>query len=450
MSPTGTEIGPVGSDAGRSVPGSVPSSWDDPGVTAPTRDRGTERVAGGGTATVASSSRGAEGRVATVQRQARHTLVLAAAFAVGAAVAAAVPHDTGVWLPLHLFLAGTLLLAVSGASQLFAVTWSAGPAPPDPLAAAQRWLLAAGAVAVVAGRELETARAVPAVGGGAVLGALVLLAGMLRYEVAGGVQRRFVPALRWYLTALAAGAAGVGIGVARVAGGGDGLADRLRAAHVTLNLLGLVGLVVAGTLPFFTATEARVKMSRRSGAGPQAVLLAGLVTALGLAVAGFLGGRPAVGAAGLGAYALGVAALLALLPPMGRKQFRWAGPRLVQLLAGLGWWVAAVVAAAVRAGGGDPPFSTTVIGVLVVGGYAQVLAAALAYLGPVLRGGGHQRLTAGFRVTRDWPGLAAGNVASVAIALGAPTVAGAAVAVWVAGAVTRGLLLARPGLSTPG
>lgn len=397
-----------------------------------------------GDAGAAAAPRGAEGRVAAVQRQARRTLVLAVLFAVAAGPAAVAPHDTDAWLPLHLFLAGALILAISGAGQLFAVTWSAGPAPSDALAAVQRWSVAGGVATLVLGRELDLPSGVAAAGGGAVVAALVLLGALLVWEVRGGVQRRFVPALRWYVTALVAGAAGAAVGIARVSGLGDGVADRLRAAHLALNLLGLVGLVVAGTLPFFTATEARMKMSPRSGAGPQLALLGGLAGALGLAVGGFVSAHPTVGGAGLGLYAVGVVALLEVLPPLGRKQFRWAGPRLVQLLVGIGWWVAAVAAAALRATGGDAPFSPTVVGVLVVGGYAQILAAALAYLGPVLRGGGHQRLAAGFRLTRDWPGVVAANAAAVAIALGAPAVAGAAVAVWLAGVVARGGLLARP------
>jgi hypothetical protein len=50
---------------------------------------------------------------------------MALLFAVSAGVATVVPHRTGAWLPLHLFLVGALLLAISGTTRLFAVTWSA-------------------------------------------------------------------------------------------------------------------------------------------------------------------------------------------------------------------------------------------------------------------------------------------------------------------------------------
>jgi hypothetical protein len=82
-------------------------------------------------------------------------------------------------------------------------------------------------------------------------------------------------------------------------------------------------------------------------------------------------------------------------------------------------------------------FTSTVVGVLVVGGYAQILGAAVAYLGPVLRAGGHQQLTAGFLTTRSWLALGAANVAAIALVLGAPEVVGAAIFVWVVDTAAR-------------
>ncbi len=385
-----------------------------------------------------------EQRVAIVQAQARRALWLAVAFVVSATVAAATGAGDGSWLTLHLFLAGALLSAISGAAQLFAVTWAAGPAPSDRSALAQRVLLAAGVVALTVGRELHWPVAVPAAGGASVFSSMALLAWLLAREVRGGIQRRFDPALRWYLAALAAGMAGIALGVVRVMGGGQGLSERLRSAHLLLNLLGLVGLAIAGTLPFFTATEARVKMSPRATPRRQAALLATMGGFLVIAAAGLLGGHDASAAAGLGGYAAGLVATVAVLPAVRRKQIRWAGARLVHLAAGITWWLGAVCAAALRVARGDAPFSSTVVGVLVVGGFAQILVAALAYLGPVLRGGGHRRLSDGFALTRSWPGLAAANVAAAGVALGATAVAGAAGAVWIVDALARVGLLARP------
>jgi hypothetical protein len=76
--------------------------------------------------------------------------------------------------------------------------------------------------------------------------------------------------------------------------------------------------------------------------------------------------------------------------------------------------------------------------VLVVAGYGQILWGSLAYLLPMLRGGGHRRLGEGFAVTRSWIGLGAVNVAGACLAAGLPdAIAGAAIAVWALDAAWR-------------
>jgi hypothetical protein len=62
---------------------------------------------------------------------------------------------------------------------------------------------------------------------------------------------------------------------------------------------------------------------------------------------------------------------------------------------------------------------------------------SLAYLLPMLRGGGHERLGQGFATTRSWVGLGAANVAGLALAVAAPRVAAAAMAVWFVDAAGR-------------
>ncbi len=397
-----------------------------------------------------SAPRGSAGRVAIVQRQARFTLGLAGGFAVAATVALVVPHRTGDWLSLHLFLVGALLLAISAATQLFAVTWAAGTPPSDRVAAIQRWLLAAGVALLAIARELRWPSGFVAAGGALVIAALVVLGVSLQRTVSGGVQRRFDVARRWYLIALAAGLGGCALGIAMATGLDAPMYGRVRAAHLALNLLGLVGLVIAGTLPFFTATQARVKMSPRVSGRAQSLVLTWFVGALSATTVGFLAARPVVAAVGLSAYAVGVLGLVALLPTIRAKQSQWAGPRLVQLGAGVAWWVGATIMAAWHAGHGTDAFTATVVGVLVVGGYAQILAAAVAYLGPVLRAGGHQQLAAGFRTTRSWLALGAANVAAIALVLGASEVAAAAILIWLIDTVARAALLVRGARRTHG
>jgi hypothetical protein len=70
--------------------------------------------------------------------------------------------------------------------------------------------------------------------------------------------------------------------------------------------------------------------------------------------------------------------------------------------------------------------------VLVVAGYAQILWGSLAYLLPMLRGGGHEHLSEGFATTRSWLGLAAANAAGLTAALALPAATtAAAVTVWI-------------------
>jgi hypothetical protein len=61
----------------------------------------------------------------------------------------------------------------------------------------------------------------------------------------------------------------------------------------------------------------------------------------------------------------------------------------------------------------------------------------------VLRGGGHRALTAGFALTRSWPGLVAANVAAVALAAGLGLLAGAAIGVWLLDSAVRAVVLVR-------
>jgi nitrite reductase (NO-forming) len=267
---------------------------------------------------------------------------------------------------------------------------------------------------------------------------LALLAGLLVFEVRHGRVRRFDAALHYYLAALVAGVGGTILGAAMIGGHGD-----LRDAHVIVNLLGLIGLVVAGTLPYFAATQVRMKMSHRATASRLRVNLAGLASSVAVAAVGAAADRGAVAAVGLFAYAAALLHLCTMLPRPGEKQMTWAGPRLVQLVCGVLWWAGTVVVAAGRALDGSDPFPEALAVTLVVGGYVQILVASLAYFGPVLRGGGHVRLSAGFATTRSWIALAAGNVAALACATRHPTVAAVALLVLAADVAARASVLVR-------
>jgi nitrite reductase (NO-forming) len=383
---------------------------------------------------VPAEQRGAAGRVVQVHAQTRRGLVMMAAFVAAAVLAGVVSIGDGWWLPLHLFVVGALLTAISAVTQMLAVTWSAAPATRPAVAATQRWLLAAGTIALVGGRE--TGRTWLFIAGGvAVVVAMLCLAAILIRIRHDAVTARFAPAIEAYVAAVVTGAIGMTIGILLGAGRAGANAVELRDVHLTLNVFGLIGLVVAGTLPFFSATQVRTKMSPRATPTSMRTTSAVLAVATTVTAVGHLAARPSVVAVGLTAYALGLLAIGAMLPIYARRRLSWAGPRVVQLVAGLAWWVAMTAALAVTSI--REANDRAVLQALVIGGLAQILVASLAYLGPVLRGGGHRRLSAGFAITRSWTSLVAGNTAALAALVGSGRALAVALTVWLADIALR-------------
>jgi nitrite reductase (NO-forming) len=370
-------------------------------------------------------------RVAAVHRQTRRTLLLAAGFAIAAAVAAIAPHDTGSWLPLHLLLVGALLLAISGATRLFVVTWSAAEPHGDVIVAVQRWLLAAGAAGIAVSREADLPTWTIAAAGVSVGASLVVLGWLLVTEQRRARVARFAAATRFYLTAVGFGLVGTALGILTATGRATA-----RDEHVIVNVLGLVGCVIAGTLPTFVATQARTKMSRRATSTRLHVVLGGLSAGVATAALGAAEALEVVVRVGLAVYVVSLLYLFTLLPAIGGKQLRWAGARLVQLAIGCGWWTVGV-AVGVATG----TLSHRAVVAVVIGGYAQILLGSLAYLVPVLRGGGHEHLSSGFRATRSWPSVVTLNVGAAALVAGWTTVAGITLTLTVLDALGRGLSL---------
>ncbi|HRD99681.1 MAG TPA: hypothetical protein PLV68_00180, partial [Ilumatobacteraceae bacterium] len=154
------------------------------------------------------------------------------------------------------------------------------------------------------------------------------------------VTARFAPAIEAYVSAVLAGAVGMTIGILLGAGRAGSNALELREVHLTLNVYGLIGLVVAGTLPFFAATQVRSKMSTRATPAMMRTTSAVLAAATGVTAVGHLAAEPIIIVSGLVVYALGLVAVGAMLPIYARKRVSWAGPRVVQLVAGIAWWIA--------------------------------------------------------------------------------------------------------------
>ena len=380
--------------------------------------------------------------MAIAHHQAAPGLGLTVGFAGAAGLAALVPHDTGTWLPLHLFLLGALLSAISAAAPLLAVTWSTSTPPASGAVRAQRVLLTGGVVGLAAARELDAAAWWIGASGAAVVASLVLLGAMLV-----GIRRRaqldrFHPAIDGYLLALGLGVAGCGLGIALAVEPPQ--ADRaLREAHLTVNLLGLVGVVVLATLPYLAATQLRMRRPPRATGRRLRAVTATAAGAVLLAAGGLLGGAAPVAAAGYAVYAGALVGTVALCPFPRRRQLRWAGPRALLVLAGMAWWLVAVAGVGAAVAAGDAP-STRLLLVLVVGGFGQILAGSLAYLGPVVRGGGQERLTAGFAASRSAVSLVAANVAVVGIMTGTDALVVAGLGAWLVDVTVRSLWLTRP------
>lgn len=381
-------------------------------------------------------------RVTIVHAQSQTTFVIAGLFIAAAVVTGLIDNRTGWWLPLHLFLLGGVMTTISGATQLLAVPWCSSPAPHTWIVRTQQVMLAAGVILLAIAHERHWNATWSAVAGTAIIISFALLIGLLNTIRVTGPKDRFYPAMDGYMLALALGIFGSYAGI-RMATTSIGAQEYqwVRSAHFSTNLLGLVGIVIATTLPYMMATQARMKMSKR--ATPLAVrsMFATLALATLLTAFGMLYRHPAVAGVGYVIYIIGIGWSMSLLPILGNKQIRWAGWRIAHLAAGVLWWAGCVAAMAIRAFAGKP-IPETILFVLIIGGFAQILIGSLAYFAPVLRGGGQKGLSSGFRTTRSLLGFIAANAAVVGIAFRSGWIVAAGIAIWYIDGVIRIAILA--------
>jgi len=320
-------------------------------------------------------------------------------------------------------VAGTVLAAISGASQMFTITWSAAAPPSPTLTALQRWLLGGGVALVLAG---VGAGITPLVwpGAAAVVAALVLLGWSLAGTIRRSLLRRFDLSARFYLLAILAGVVGVTLGAIL---GSESAGDRfisMRLVHSHLNLVGLLGLIIVGTLPTFLPTVAHHRaVSGREAIAAWWMAMAGTAAML----AGLWWGPGPVGA---GTLAIGAAASLILggvlirLWTKGRRRLPF-----LQVAAGTVWLILWTVVDGSRLLADQVVPWSKWTAVAVVAGVGQVLAGSLAYLLPVLAGPplepNASRMTA-----RPALPLLFVNAAGVAGSLGATRVLAGLVLIW--------------------
>lgn len=372
--------------------------------------------------------RGGKSRVIDAHHIASAALRLGGVFAL---VAAGWSVGVGVnggswWGPVHAALAGAVLLAISGIAQMFTITWAAAPAPSDDLALAQRWALALGVAAVLIGVTRDISWLVIA-GAAVVLIGLGLLAVSLVGSVRAGRHRRFDLSSRFYVLAITCGVVGVTLGA--LVGAGVVTDLDLVVAHAHLNLVGLIGFSITGSLPTFLPTLAH----SRAVSGEEALAALWLAVAAALAMgAGVFFGPGSVGV-GVGVSGLAMAVVLAgALLRLGWRGADLGGLAYLQVSIGSAWLIVWAMVDAVRLlDEGLVRVLDGWTGAAVVAGIGQVFAGSLAYLLPVLAGPA-PRLgrNLGRMDSRRWLPLGTANVAGLALVVGQPAVAGAAGAVW--------------------
>ncbi|WP_125613145.1 multicopper oxidase domain-containing protein [Specibacter cremeus] len=301
--------------------------------------------------------------------------------------------DSG-WLMVHLLFLGAVTNSILVWSWHFAEALLRGPSLPRTGLAARLVVLnvavAAVVVAVPAGWWFLTLAGSVLVGGAVAAHAVAL---GLRARTA--LPSRFGATVRYYIAACLLLPVGAGVGAALAANPGEEAHARLLLVHLTVNVLGFVGLTVLGTLMTLLPTMLRTRVADGADSVARnalAPLLAGvLITASGAA-----SGARQLCFLGLLVYLAGVVYVcVPLLRAARAKPPTTFAP--ASALAALAWlavslvWLAALVA---TAGGWTDLHDAigTVAPVFAAGFAAQVLGAALTYLVPMVLGGGPARV----------------------------------------------------------
>lgn len=293
----------------------------------------------------------------------------------------------GLWLPLHLALAGAISTAISGAMQNFMLAMTATPSPPGRLVRAQFLLVNAGAAMIAIGMPTST-RWLTAVGGAAFVGAMAILGWMLRSSWRRALNRRHAMPIAAYTCAIAFVLLGATLGALMGSGAIEGgWYLQLKRAHMLVNVLGWASLTVVGTLITLLPTVLRVRMPSWPGRAVLTLLAGGLLVQL----IGFDAGQTWTLAVGGIAYALGAAGLVLLVSSVLRAERSWAVPAAAfHMVCAAAWFVAGSLGLARALLDGVPGFDRyrpVFLTAFVVGWLVQVLLGAWSYLLPMARPG---------------------------------------------------------------
>ncbi|WP_227468254.1 multicopper oxidase domain-containing protein [Microbacterium sp. YJN-G] len=297
------------------------------------------------------------------------------------------------WLMIHLLLLGAVTHAILVWSQYFSFALLRSRADEADLRSQNiRLILSNAGAAVIVTGVLTGIWPVTLVGAASLITAVVWHGVSLVRRTRGSIPGRFGRTIRYYIASAALLTIGAALGawLAR----GDG-APNLVLAHVFLNVLGWIGLTVAGTVVTLWPTILRTRADEHAASGAAKALPA-LAAGVLVAAVGAALGQLLVVAVGLAGYLAGLIVIGVSLLRAARQK----APRSFAALSvgmALVWWAGAVAmvaggaVVAFTAGTGFEALSTLVdqvVPYLAAGFAAQVLVGALSYLIPVVLGGG--------------------------------------------------------------
>jgi len=296
------------------------------------------------------------------------------------------------WLMIHLLVLGAVTHSILVWSRHFTdALLHTAPQPGDRRVQSIRLLLLNLGVAVVVVGVVAEVWPLTVAGASSVASAVVWHGAALVAQLRRALPSRFGVTVRYYVAAAALLPVGLLLGTLLARGLGDPTHEQLVIAHVTVNVLGWMGLTVVGTLLTLWPTMLRTRMP--PGAEVEArrvlpLLVAAVLVAAGGAVAGAL---PVV-AVGLVGYlgGLGFAARPFVLAFRSRPPASYATWSVFAALL----WLAGLVATLAAGFATAPSWMVAgdrlhlVTPALAAGFGAQVLLGAMSYLVPVVLGGG--------------------------------------------------------------
>ena len=358
------------------------------------------------------------------------SIVLAVAFLVAAAVSLFLPaaQRLGVWLPLHLAMAGAASVAIAGVMPFF----SAAFATAQPVDARLRW---SSIVAVAVGAALLSTGFVAGLVWLAVLGGITYSVGIMLTAIstfaplAGGLGPRGGVVALGYGAALVMVGLGALLASLFLAGWPPvaGAWASLKPAHAWLNLVGFVSLVIATTLLHFFPTVIGARMKRTRSAQTTIV---GLAVGAAAVAAGFALPWDLLARLGAVAALVGASALALYAWDVWRTRARWTGDpgwhrfAMGGLISAIGWFELglAIAAGRVLLLGIEPTAtrSDPLVAPLVAGWAGLAVLASATHLVPSVGPGGpvahaRQRETLGRGASAR---LLAANAGVAALALG--------------------------------